>query len=135
MIYPKLNVKHLAKLALDHAPLIIQGTRLHSKTKRNSKAFWFKVMWLRSEECKQIIHQVWVPSYQNYFEQSVVEKLQRCGESLQAWNHYTFVLGRLIIDNALIAFKTFHSLKQPKKSKNDFFSFKLDMSKVYDRVE
>ena len=46
-----------------------------------------------------------------------------------------FVPGRLIIDNVLVAFETMHCIDQRKKGKEARMAIKLDMSKVYDRVE
>ena len=49
--------------------------------------------------------------------------------------HSTFVLGRLIIDNVLVAFETPHTMHSRKKSKTGSLALKLDVSKAYDRVE
>ncbi|KAL6566692.1 hypothetical protein OROMI_015096 [Orobanche minor] len=46
-----------------------------------------------------------------------------------------FVPGRLITDNALIAFELFHMQKRNTATTKGSFAFKLDMSKAYDRVE
>jgi hypothetical protein len=46
-----------------------------------------------------------------------------------------FLPGRLISDNALIAFECFHAIHRSRKGKDSFCAYKLDLSKAYDIVD
>ena len=46
-----------------------------------------------------------------------------------------FVTGHLIIDNVLVAYETLQAMHCRKKGKKRALALKLDISKVYDRVE
>ena len=46
-----------------------------------------------------------------------------------------FVLGCLIIDNVLVAYKTLHTMHSKNKGKKGTLALKLDISKAYDWVE
>jgi len=46
-----------------------------------------------------------------------------------------FVLGRLITDNVLVAYKAFHTMSTRMKGRKGYMAIKLDMSKAYDWTE
>ena len=46
-----------------------------------------------------------------------------------------FIPGRLISDNALIAFECIHSLSTLKDQRGEFCAYKLDLAKAYDRAD
>ena len=66
---------------------------------------------------------------------TLANRLWKILPSLISDTQSVFVHGRLISDNVLVAFETMHHISQKKKGKVGEVSLKLDMSKVYDRVE
>lgn len=50
-------------------------------------------------------------------------------------NYSAFVSDRYIMNNSLIALEMFHSIKNRCRMRRGYIAMKLDMSKVYDRVE
>lgn len=46
-----------------------------------------------------------------------------------------FILGRLISDNVMISYEVMHYLKRKRRGRDGFMALKVDMSKVYDRIE
>ncbi|KAA3488042.1 reverse transcriptase [Gossypium australe] len=48
---------------------------------------------------------------------------------------WAFIPGRQILDNVLVAYDFFHTLKNEKWEKKSNFALKLNISKTYDRVE
>ena len=65
----------------------------------------------------------------------LANRLKRVLDAVIDESQSTFVPGRLIIDNVIVAFETMHYIDQRKKGKEAFMAEKLDMSKAYDRVK
>lgn len=65
----------------------------------------------------------------------IANRLKNVLDSIIDCSQSVFVPGRLITDNALIAFEAFHSMKYNLSAKKGSCALKLDMSKAYDPVE
>ena len=65
----------------------------------------------------------------------LANRLKRVLDAVIDESQSTFISGRLIIDNVIVAFETMHYIDQRKKGKEALMAEKLDMSKAYDRVK
>jgi hypothetical protein len=63
----------------------------------------------------------------------LVNRLRPFLDSIISEEQSAFVPGRLITDNALIAFECVHAIQKDRGK--DFCAYKLDLSKAYDRVD
>jgi hypothetical protein len=65
----------------------------------------------------------------------MVNRLRPLLQEIIAPNQSAFIPGRLITDNALIAFECIHSLQKSTDGKGKICGYKLDLAKAYDRVD
>lgn len=65
----------------------------------------------------------------------LVNRLRPILDEIVSPNQSAFVPGRLITDNALLAFECFHYIEQEKDPEKSYCAYKLDLSKAYDRVD
>ena len=65
----------------------------------------------------------------------LVNRLRPLLDDLISPEQSAFIPGRLITDNALVAFECIHHIKQEKDPTKSFCAYKLDLSKAYDRVD
>lgn len=65
----------------------------------------------------------------------MVNRLRPLFGDLVSKEQSAFVLGRMITDNALIAFECIHAIQRGSGDQEEFCAYKLDLSKPYDRVD
>ncbi|CAN0899575.1 Transposon TX1 uncharacterized 149 kDa protein [Linum grandiflorum] len=65
----------------------------------------------------------------------LANRLRQVMPKLISIEQSTFVVGRSIIDNVMVAFEQIHSMKRRYKGKWGEAAVKVDISKAYDRVE
>lgn len=65
----------------------------------------------------------------------LVNRLRPMLQDIISPNQSAFVPGRMITDNALIAFECIHALNTGNEHARNFCAYKLDLSKAYDRVD
>lgn len=65
----------------------------------------------------------------------LANRLKLCLPTLISANQNAFVEGRLLTDNALIAFEVNHYIKRKMQGNKGVAALKIDVSKAYDRLE
>ena len=65
----------------------------------------------------------------------LVNRLRPILQDIISPNQSAFIPGRLITDNALIAFECLHAIQSSTSASTNFCAYKLDLSKAYDRVD
>ncbi|XP_058726582.1 uncharacterized protein LOC131597939 [Vicia villosa] len=65
----------------------------------------------------------------------LANRLKKCLDKCIREEQSTFVEGRSILDNAMIAFEVIHALKRRNSGNNAHLALKIDISKEYDRVD
>lgn len=76
---------------------------------------------------------LWCPLQNNL--KSIVQPIAESDEFDYWWSWKCFFLGRLIIDNAIIAFEVFHSINISLSKRDPHMALKLYTSKAFDCVE
>jgi hypothetical protein len=65
----------------------------------------------------------------------MVNRLRPILGDIVSINQSAFVSGRLIMDNALVAFECLHFIEHNTNTEKNFCAYKLDLSKAYERVD
>ena len=65
----------------------------------------------------------------------LVNRLRPFLDDLISESQSAFIPGRMITDNALIAFECFHKIQHSKNQKDTHCAYKLDLAKAYNRVD
>jgi hypothetical protein len=65
----------------------------------------------------------------------IVNRLRPLLQFLISETQSAFLPGRLISDNALIAFECFYHIQKNKKTEDNYCAYMLDLTKAYDRVD
>jgi hypothetical protein len=65
----------------------------------------------------------------------LVNRLRPILEDIISPTQSAFIPGRMITDNALIAFECIHAIQSNSRDRAGFCAYKLDMAKAYDRVD
>lgn len=65
----------------------------------------------------------------------LVNRLRPFLDNLISQSQSAFIPGRLITDNAIVTFESFHKIQNSKSPRDTHCAFKIDLSKAYDRVD
>ncbi|XP_012847426.1 PREDICTED: uncharacterized protein LOC105967373 [Erythranthe guttata] len=90
-LFPNYRVRHLDALYSDHIPLLIEWrSAIIAQQGGRNRGFKFEAMWLKSEECEQIIRENW---HANVSQQTSLDQwsnLEHCKLGLLRWSRVSF---------------------------------------------
>lgn len=87
--FPQARLFHLANSTSDHNVLMLkleQGTR----QPRNKKLFRFESMWLKHEQCEEVVRGAWEMGMHMERENTMEHYLENCRIALTIWNSRVF---------------------------------------------
>ncbi|MBA0870577.1 hypothetical protein Goshw_014383 [Gossypium schwendimanii] len=113
------NVKHRTYVFSDHCPVLVD-TISNDRSWMVREQNWFQLSadWVIEDTCEEGI-----------------DKLEWGMGNRRREDGLHIVVGNKISDNIIIAYELLHALKKKKSGSRGLFTLKLDMSKVYDKVE
>ena len=89
-MFPKVRLFHVATSASNHSMLVLKTPRTGQRAPQRSKLFRFKSMWLRDEQCKDVVNDAWERGRSMGTQHQFTQCLDECRKSLSFWNKTTF---------------------------------------------
>ncbi|KAK2978561.1 hypothetical protein RJ640_006680 [Escallonia rubra] len=88
--FPNAKVRHLNTIASDHSPILLylKDDCLKASQKAKKK-FRFESMWIRKEQCTEIIKSAWEKTEEGCPFKKIVSKIKDCRVGLLRWNRTT----------------------------------------------
>ena len=89
-LFPHVRIYNVATHLSDHNMLILKAIPPRSRNKRRKRLFRFEAMWIKEDECDEVVKNAWergrILESQNQFRRCLLE----CRSSLQSWNSTKF---------------------------------------------
>ncbi|TXG72736.1 hypothetical protein EZV62_001315 [Acer yangbiense] len=111
-LFPSNSVCHLSYWGSDHRPLLIEFGSLsqtrHSNGPSRSRRFHMEEMWIKFQDCEDIISSSWKESSKASEMKDIQEKINTCALNLSRWSHQKFggnVKDCLMLKNCLKAYE------------------------------
>ena len=87
--FPRARLFHLANSASDHSVLMLKLEQA-TRQPRNRKIFHFEAMWLKHEQCEEVVREAWETGIHMGRENTMEHCLENCRIALTAWNSRVF---------------------------------------------
>ncbi|XP_012837890.1 PREDICTED: uncharacterized protein LOC105958428 [Erythranthe guttata] len=86
-LFPQAQVQHLEFGGSDHVPILLTlKTRDTTKRERRRRPFQFEAMWIRHEDCVDIIHEQWSEQTETDPIEDLLTKTESCRAALMRWS-------------------------------------------------
>ncbi|XP_050251320.1 uncharacterized protein LOC126698256 [Quercus robur] len=86
-MFPTTKLYHVANSVSDHSMLVLKSA---NPTRKRTKLFCFKSMWLRDERCSKVVNDAWESGRNMGTKWPLLHCLEECHTSLTEWKKHSF---------------------------------------------
>ena len=83
-MFLKVRLFHVATSASDHSMLVLKTPRTGQRAPRRSKLCRFESLWLRDEQCKDVVNDAWERGRSMGTKHQFMQCLDECRKSLSS---------------------------------------------------
>ncbi|KAL9151827.1 hypothetical protein ABFS82_11G077500 [Erythranthe guttata] len=135
-LFPQSRVQHLELPGSDHVPILFEGCcPSHSFNRRTRRPFRFEAMWIRRDDCEEVIRQQWESISNSNPVEDLLLKNEGCQIALQSWSKSTLSQPQRRIEKIQ---KKMHALRcglQTENSKLELQNLKKELEEVYEEQD
>jgi len=89
-MFPTTKLFHVANSVSNHSMLVLKNANPTRKRRKKTKLFRFESMWLRDEQCSEVVNEAWEKGRNRGTNWQLLHCLDEFHTALTKWNKHSF---------------------------------------------